>query len=52
MKTPASCAQNLLNLPRPDAATALAEYSQDPLTFETRCAREYIVSRHIARRLT
>ena len=41
MKTPASHAQNLLNLPRPDAATALAEYSQDPLAFTTRCAREY-----------
>ena len=41
MKTPDSSAQNLLNLPRPDAATAFAEYSQDPLAFATRCAREY-----------
>jgi cytochrome P450 len=33
--------KNLLDLPGPDGATALTEYSQDPLAFETRCAREY-----------
>ncbi len=32
---------NLLTLPSPDVSTALAEYSQDPLGFMTRCAREF-----------
>ena len=33
--------QNVLHLPGPDAATAVAAYTQDPLAFLTRCAREY-----------
>ncbi|MGF1480423.1 MAG: cytochrome P450 [Cyanophyceae cyanobacterium] len=33
--------QNLLALPSPKASSALAEYSQDPLGFMTRCAREF-----------
>ncbi|MEM8809007.1 MAG: cytochrome P450 [Cyanobacteria bacterium P01_G01_bin.38] len=41
MTSQTSSPKNLLDLPRPDAATAIAEYSQDPLAFETRCAREY-----------
>jgi cytochrome P450 len=32
---------NLLTLPSPDVSTALAEYSQDPLGFVTRCARKF-----------
>ena len=33
--------QSLSSLPRPEADQALAEYSQDPLAFMTRCAREF-----------
>lgn len=33
--------QDLLTLPRPKVRVALAEYSQDPLGFMTRCAREF-----------
>ncbi|MBE9102701.1 cytochrome P450 [Vacuolonema iberomarrocanum] len=41
MKTnPCQC-QSVLNLPGPDAVTAVAAYTQDPLGFLTRCAREY-----------
>lgn len=33
--------QSVLSLPKPDAATAIREYNQDPLAFMTRCARKY-----------
>ena len=32
---------DLLTLPSPNASSALAEFSQDPLGFMTRCAREF-----------
>lgn len=33
--------RDLLTLPRPETHSALEEYSQDPLGFMTRCAREF-----------
>ncbi len=33
--------QDLQTLPRPQITTAIAEYSHDPLSFLTRCAREF-----------
>ncbi|KAM3110365.1 cytochrome P450 [Phormidesmis sp. 146-33] len=34
-------AQTLLTLPSPEVSAALMEYSRDPLSFMTRCAREF-----------
>ena len=40
-RSPRANTSSVLSLPGPDTATVLAQYSQDPLAFMTRCAHEY-----------